>query len=116
MQRASLATFGLVLVTTLFGCASPPPPVAVAPMPVAAPAPSAVPGPVALVPSPPPQMRTLAPAPALIQTVSPSYPVAQAAQPIIHHHWVHRYAANYGVPCGSVAHPCSMSHTVVPIQ
>ncbi len=122
MRRISLAIFGLVFGATLFGCASPPPPVSVALIPVAAPVPPppplpAIPGPVALVPAPPPQVPRLAAAP--VRMALPSYPVAQAAHPVIHPPWVRRYAAlrtDFGPPCGSAAHPCNVFHAVVPIQ
>jgi hypothetical protein len=52
--------------------------------------------------------------------VPPAPPAPSAAHVVIHHHrWVRRYAMRtdyFGPACGSDVHPCSVSHTVVPIQ
>jgi hypothetical protein len=120
MERRRLARFGFVLgLAGLFGCAPlPQPQVAVAPVAVPAP-PLAPPAPL---PVPPAPVALVAP-PAPIAVTPPQPPVGPviAAHPVVrHHHWVRRYAAvrtdYYGPPCGSVAHPCSVYHTVVPIQ
>lgn len=120
MKRTGVAALGFVLGSTLFGCATPPEAVVVqASAAVPAPTPS-VPAPVALVPSSPPQITTITSAPAPVWIVPPSHHVARAGHPIVHRHLVRLYAmlpTNYfGSPCGSDAHPCSVFHTIMPIQ
>jgi hypothetical protein len=47
----------------------------------------------------------------------PGHQAVSVAHRVIHHRWMRRYAAlGYGPPCGSDAHPCGVSHTVVAIQ
>ncbi len=121
MERGRLARFGLVFgLAGLFGCAPlPTPQVAVAPAPVSVPVLAPMPPPP---PPAPPAPVVLVPAPAPVAVVPPPPPAGPvvAAHPVMHHrHW-RRYAAvrtdYYGPSCGSVAHPCSVYHTVVPIQ
>ena len=121
MNRGRLAGLGLTLgLVALFGCGPPSAPQAtVAPAPVAAVLPPP-PTPVARSSPPPsPRVAVAVPPPPPVW-VPPAPPAPSAAHVVIHHHrWVRRYAMRtdyFGPACGSDAHPCSVFHTVVPIQ
>jgi hypothetical protein len=59
------------------------------------------------------------PPPPLPPVVAPPSNQMASAHPVIHHRrWIRRYAAAYayGPACGSINHPCNVSHVVVPIH
>jgi hypothetical protein len=123
MKLGRLAGFGFMLsLIALYGCGPPAPaPQAVAtPMPVVVPVPPPPPPPpppVALIPGPAPVAVMPPPPPPVV--APPRNRMASGVHPVIHHRrWVRRYAAvyAYGPTCGSVDHPCNVSHIVVPIQ